>query len=81
MNYRNSHKLMWGLFIVCFLLLAVGYIKNEMIYYVLGTLCTIAGILQSVIFYRCPYCYKSLMDGRDGILQYCPHCGNELKKV
>ncbi|KXL52130.1 hypothetical protein CLNEO_24790 [Anaerotignum neopropionicum] len=54
MNYRKSHRLMWGLFIVSFLLLAVGYIKNEMIYLVIGTLCTFAGILQSVIFYRCP---------------------------
>lgn len=79
MNYRKSHRLMWGLFIVSFLLLAVGYTKNEMIYLVIGTLCTIAGILQSVIFYRCPYCYKSLMDCRDGIPKYCPHCGNELK--
>ncbi|KAF5059596.1 hypothetical protein DSECCO2_334480 [anaerobic digester metagenome] len=78
MNYRNSHKLMWGLFIAGILLFAVGYSKNEMLYFVLGTLCVISGIIQSAIFYRCPYCYKSLMDCRDGIPKYCPHCGNEL---
>ncbi len=77
MNYRKSQRLMWGLFIIGFLLMAVGY-KNGM-YSVLGVLFIIGGILQQVVFYRCPYCNKSLMNCRDGIPQYCPHCGSELK--
>lgn len=79
MNYRNSPALMWGLFIISMLVLAVGSSRNEMIYLLLGVLCIIGGILQAAIFYRCPHCYESLMRCRGSIPKHCPHCGKELK--
>lgn len=58
MNYRKSFWLMWALCVVGLLLLylfvAVGHIA---IAYA-GVLCMLAGLGQTVKFFRCPYCGK-----------------------
>ena len=74
MNYRKSFWLMWALCVVGLLLLylfvAVGHIA---IAYA-GVLCMLAGLGQTVKFFRCPYCGK-LWRLRGGIPKECPYCG------
>ena len=70
MNYRKSFWLMWALCVAGLLLLylfvAVGHIA---IAYA-GVLCMLAGLGQTVKFFRCPYCGK-LWRLRGGIPKEC----------
>ena len=78
MNYRKSFWLMGALCVAGLLLLylfvAVGHIA---IAYA-GVLCMLAGLGQTVKFFRCPYCGK-LWRLRGGIPKECPYCGKEIR--
>ena len=45
-----------------------------------GAIVFIVSLIQAFIFCTCPHCGDSLMNVRGALPEYCPKCGNELKK-
>lgn len=71
-KYQWSYILLW----VC---LALGIIVAGLA----GPWCVpfiAVGLIQMIVFYRCPHCKKGLWNYR-GVPSYCPHCGEELFKA
>lgn len=77
MDYRKSYAIYWGVIWLA-LILAVAYFLTHWLWTAVAALTLLlAGMLQTVFFYRCPECGKSL-NPRTKQPKYCPHCGNEL---
>ncbi|SFN63971.1 hypothetical protein [Proteiniclasticum ruminis] len=84
MNYKISHYIfLAGLFLgVIFYTLAASIGEgNEglgriLSYLSIGTL--LLGLLQYVLYYRCPHCKKPLISSKGRIPVACPHCKKEL---
>jgi len=47
---------------------------------VVATLIFAAAIIIYAIYYRCPYCGKSLDNVRGPIPKHCPECGKEIEQ-
>ena len=82
MDYRLSRKIMWiGIDAGMVLLAASMCFKNEKIQIGLMIAAVAAfglGILQALIFYKCPECKCSLIKSTGGIPENCPKCGSYL---
>lgn len=77
MNYRKSRLiLLYGLSVCLFVIFAaIITAKNWAL--IAGVIILIAEMIQFAIFYRCPYCGKSLTCVNGPVPQHCPHCGKE----
>lgn len=76
MDYWKSMVLFWILFAAG---TATGLMSLILDISVLMIACMVlifAGMVQYMVFYRCPSCGGHL--GR-GLPNYCPHCGEKLK--
>ncbi len=81
MDYKKSY---WICIICACLGFALGLISYLTVeerglstfFGVFGLIVVTLGSIQRLIFYRCPYCYKTLI--RKGIPKYCPECGRKL---
>lgn len=84
MNFRKSRELMWIGFAVGILIMVIGMaFENEKIitgFMAVGAIVFIVSLIQAFIFCTCPHCGDSLMNVRGALPEYCPKCGNELKK-
>ncbi len=69
MKYRWSFAIFWGCMAVGFVMLLCQVL--------IGALVAFAGIVQALIFYRCPHCHAGLL-WRGWPPNYCPNCGEEL---
>ena len=74
MDYKKSFYLLWGLNGVGFLFMLAAIPTEQLWAARLGAGCMLAGLLQTMVFFRCPNC-GSGWDIRDGIPHYCPRCG------
>ncbi len=72
MKYQWSFAIYWGCLIVGIVLCLCQFLIG-------GVAVLLVGVVQALIFYRCPKCGASLlMRTGDGIPNYCPKCGQEL---
>lgn len=82
MDYKLSRKLMWiGIDSGLVLLAASMCIKNEKLVTVLmiAAVAVFAlGLLQALLFYKCPGCGCKLIKYTGGIPENCPRCGMYL---
>ena len=84
MNYKISHYIfLAGLFLgVIFYTLAAslgedsGSLGKVFSYLAIGTL--LMGLLQYVLYYRCPHCKKPLISIKGRIPESCPHCKKDM---
>ena len=76
MNYRKSFWLMWALCVAGLLLLYLFVAVGQIAIAYAGVLCMLAGLGQTVKFFRCPYCGKLWRLG-GGIPKGGPYGGKE----
>lgn len=82
MDYKLSRKLMWICIDSGLVLLAASMcFKNEKL--VVGLMIAAVavfglGMLQALLFYKCPECKCSLIKSTGGIPENCPKCGAYL---
>lgn len=72
MNYKRSKKLFSAMCYFCIALVVVSTILEIRW---LGVLAL--GLLQMVLFYKCPHCGAQL-EPRGPVPKFCPNCGKEL---
>ena len=77
MNYRKSIKIFRISAVVFGALALLQLFFNSMWPMILGSVILIAGAIQTEVFYRCPYCNKTL-NIRGGDPKYCPECGSKM---
>ena len=79
MDYKKSRTLLsiclWTALILCLFSL----VTNIDWIGVLGVVTMVLGIVQTAVFYRCPYCRKTL-NFRGRPPRFCPECGHELER-
>lgn len=79
MNYKKSRQLMnigiWGGIAV----LVVFYATDIMLFGVLVMILVLGGMLQALVFYKCPSCNVHF-NIRGGQPDFCPKCGCDLEK-
>ena len=81
MDYRTSRLLVWLTFLGGFLLLLLGDNLEKMnITGYTAVMIIATGLIQGLIWYRCPHCHKSLMSVSGKIPKKCPFCGGKLEK-
>ena len=76
MDYHKSYYLMFactGIGILMWLLF-----QSSVVMLSVGIVVTCGGLLQAMVFFRCPHCKQS-WNIKAGIPQYCPHCGKEIR--
>lgn len=78
MNYRLSHRLLWGFATVGLVLCFVAG-KLTSLSPVPGAALVVFAMVQGVVFYRCPHCKKSLM-GNAALPHRCPYCDTLLQE-
>ncbi|MGL4790242.1 MAG: hypothetical protein ACRCW1_02440 [Anaerotignaceae bacterium] len=80
MDYKKSYTMLsTGVFgggVIVFLGLSVGELIGSVIGGI-GVIAMLGGILQALIFYKCPNC-KSHFNIRGRKPDYCPSCGCKL---
>lgn len=78
MNYRQSYRLMNAALIAGAVVGFAGALLNLGPVMALGAGIAIAGVVQAMVFCRCPHCGESL-EIRGGLPNYCPVCGKKLQ--
>lgn len=77
-TYRQSYRLLYVFFGAAFFLgFIAAVLEFEPLIYI-GMAVVLAGVIQSVIFCRCPHCGRLLGMRRGGMPAYCPDCGEKL---
>lgn len=78
MTCWTSRKLSWGcLAVVLFLLFLCGEAQSPLLLIPVAAI-VLLNIIQTVIFFRCPHCGRSLRTRSIRMPLYCPRCGKEL---
>ncbi len=77
MNYKESYRLL-NIGCVAAMALALFACMVQIIWIgVLGLIILVLGMLQTLVFYRCPHC-GSLFSIRARCPKFCPECGQKL---
>lgn len=76
MKLKQVRTLIYVLLAVMVLLILVGAALDNMAVMLLGFGFYVVWAAVELKFWRCPHCGKSLW--REGIGQYCRHCGRKL---
>lgn len=85
MDCHKALKICYGLFfggLAC-VLLALWVKKGPLLFLlgIPGLVVMFVGLLFGVLFVRCPHCGVPLTRGRlPSVPDYCPYCGEKLKK-
>lgn len=77
MDHRKSMALFWVLFAAGVAIGLLSLILDSFGLMIACMVLMIAGVIQYMIFYRCPSCGRHL--GRGFPPNYCSHCGEKLK--
>jgi len=77
MDYKKSY-LLFNCCLYAGLALCIVSLMTKVTWVgIIGTIVIVLGMLQTVIFYRCPNCHKVLnYKGRKP--KHCPECGHKL---
>ena len=77
MDYRISYLLYHLCMMTSLFIIGLDLLAKVLWLGIVGLVIFFAGMLQAALFYRCPYCGKSLnLRGRKP--SYCPECGEPL---
>lgn len=76
MSYLQSHSLCMVLFVVG--LLVAWMFNTSLVGLILSLVLILGGLIQYLIFFRCPHCHKSLVSLNFNIPSQCRHCGHKL---
>ena len=79
MNYRLSERIMLSACAAGILIVMLGNRRQSLTMSAVGAgLGVLAlGLLQMVLFYKCPHCGARL-EPRGPVPKFCPNCGKEL---
>lgn len=78
MDYRASERCMFVSCAVGILLVALGNRRQSLMMSAVGAAVMVLGLLQTLLFYKCPRCGKRFKIGSRRP-KTCPHCGAELE--
>ena len=78
MDYKVSERAMVTSCAVGILIVMLGNRRQSLMMSAVGAAVMVLGILQALIFYKCPHCKKRFKLGsrRPGV---CPYCGAKLE--
>ena len=79
MDFRASERCMFISCAVGILLVALGNRRQSLMMSVVGAAVMVLGLLQTLIFYKCPHCKKRFSIGSKRP-KVCPHCGVNLEE-
>ena len=79
MNYKVSERAMVSSCAVGILIVMLGNRRQSLMMSAVGAAVMVLGILQALIFYKCPHCKKRFKIGsrRPSV---CPYCGAKLEE-
>lgn len=79
MDYRISERAMVTSCAVGILIVMLGNRRQSLMMSAVGAAVMVLGILQALIFYKCPHCKKRFKIGsrRPSV---CPYCGAKLEE-
>lgn len=68
-----------GSYVMILLGVALMALTSTPVFFVIGLLLLIGGVVVRLVFYRCPHCHR-LLPGRAPLdMDYCPYCGKRLE--
>ena len=78
MNYKVSERAMVSSCAVGILIVMLGNRRQSLMMSAVGAAVMVLGILQALLFYKCPHCKKRFKIGsrRPSV---CPYCGAKLE--
>ena len=78
MNYRLSERIMLSACAAGILIVMLGNRRQSLTMSAVGAGMMVLGILQALLFYKCPHCKKRFKIGsrRPSV---CPYCGVKLE--
>lgn len=79
MDFKASERCMFISCAVGILLVALGNRRQSLMMSVVGAAVMVLGLLQTLIFYKCPHCKKHFSIGAKRP-KVCPHCGKSLEE-
>ena len=79
MDFKASERCMFISCAVGILLVALGNRRQSLMMSVVGAAVMVLGLLQTLIFYKCPHCKKRFSIGAKRP-KVCPHCGKSLEE-
>ena len=79
MDYRLSDRMMVSACAAGILIVMLGNRRQSLMMSAVGAAVMVLGILQALIFYKCPHCKKRFKIGsrRPSV---CPYCGAKLEE-
>lgn len=77
MDHRKARKITWGLFIGGCAVSMISLATEDILWEIIGLICIITGLINQLIFFRCPHC-RALMHDTIPFPEYCPYCGKKL---
>ena len=79
MDFKASERCMFISCAVGILLVALGNRRQSLMMSVVGAAVMVLGLLQTLIFYKCPHWKKRCSIGAKRP-KVCPHCGKSLEE-
>lgn len=79
MDYNKSYEIYMLSLIVGIILMVISLATDIMWLGVIGMIGFMAGLLQTMIYYRCPKCNHPF-DTRGKKPKHCPECGFKLEE-
>ena len=79
MDYRLSERMMLSFCLVGIILVALGNRMQSFTMSVVGAALMVLGLLQTLKFFRCPYC-KKRFKFLSKSPKVCPYCGTNLEE-
>lgn len=78
MNYRVSERMMLSACAAGILIVMLGNRRQSLTMSAVGAGMMVLGLLQALLFYKCPHCKKRFKLGarRPSV---CPYCGEKLE--
>ena len=78
MDYKVSERAMVTSCAVGILIVMLGNRRQSLMMSAVGAAVMVLGLLQALIFYKCPHCKKRFKLGSRR-LSVCPYCGAQLE--
>ena len=79
MDYRLSERMMVSACAAGILIVMLGNRRQSLTMSAVGAGLMVLGLLQTLIFYKCPHCKKRFSIGAKRP-KVCPHCGKSLEE-
>lgn len=78
MTYKTSELVMRISLIIFILFLGITVWLKTPVFAGIGVVIAMAGMIQTLIYHRCPNCEKFINPFINGEIKFCPYCGEKF---